>query len=54
MLVGSENMPPRARKALEDLYREAWNSLELNASQKLVIEDLLQKAVGAWISKNYV
>lgn len=54
MLAGSENMPPRAKKALEDFYREAWNSLELNASQKLIIEDLLKKAVKVWFSKNYV
>lgn len=54
MPIGSENMPPNARKALEDFYREALDSPELNASQKLIIEDLLRKAVKTWFSKNYV
>lgn len=54
MLQNVESMSPYPRQLLLVFLQSAMNSPELNNTKKVLIEDLCQKIVGTWISKDLI
>lgn len=54
MLQNVESMSPYPRQLLLVFLQSAMNSPELNQTKKVLIEDLCQKIVGTWLSKELI
>lgn len=54
MLTNVDSVPPYPRQLLLVFLQSVVNSPELNNTKKVLIEDLCQRIVGTWISKDLI